>query len=131
MAIPRSASAGGSSRRATRLSALSGSPARSARAAAVTSESMAHPTREEIPSHLLLPARGTRALSRGSDGEPVAEGIYDGKAHGGEPRHPGAGTVGGARVRSRGRFGPQVPALRSALAARLRRDGGGGWPGTH
>src|SRR5580765_1714484 len=47
--MPRSASAGGSSRRATRFSAPSGSPAASARAAAVISESIG------IPSHLSLP----------------------------------------------------------------------------
>ena len=48
IAMPRSASAGGSSRSATRFSAASGSPAASARAAAVISESI------EIPSHLSL-----------------------------------------------------------------------------
>ena len=48
MAMPRSASAGGSSRSATRFKAASGSPAASARAAAVISESI------EIPSHLSL-----------------------------------------------------------------------------
>ena len=49
IAMPRSASAGASSRRATRFNAPSGSPAASARAAAVISESI------EIPSHLSLP----------------------------------------------------------------------------
>jgi hypothetical protein len=48
IAIPRSASASGSSRSATRFSAASGSPAASARAAAVINESI------EIPSHLSL-----------------------------------------------------------------------------
>ena len=47
--MPRSASAGASSRSATRFSAPSGSPAASARAAAVISESI------EIPPHLSLP----------------------------------------------------------------------------
>src|ERR1700752_2321110 len=49
MAMPRSASAGASSRRATRFSAPRGSPAASARAAAVISESIG------IPPHLSLP----------------------------------------------------------------------------
>ena len=49
IAMPRSASAGGSSRSAIRFSAPSGSPAASARAAAVISESI------EIPTHLSLP----------------------------------------------------------------------------
>ncbi len=40
MAMPRKASAGASSRKATRLSAPNGSPAASARPAAVISESM-------------------------------------------------------------------------------------------
>ena len=52
IAMPRSASAGASSRSATRFSAPSGSPAASARAAAVISESI------EIPSHLSLPPFG-------------------------------------------------------------------------
>ena len=49
IAMPRSASAGASSRRATRFSAPRGSPAASARAAAVISESIG------IPPHLSLP----------------------------------------------------------------------------
>src|SRR6266571_948416 len=49
IAMPRSASAGASSRKATRFSAPRGSPAASARAAAVISESMG------IPPHLSLP----------------------------------------------------------------------------
>ncbi len=49
MAIPRSASAGASSRNATRFKAPRGSPASSARAAAVISHSIG------IPPHLLLP----------------------------------------------------------------------------
>ena len=56
MAMPRSASAGASSRSATRFSAPSGSPAASARAAAVISESIG------IPPHLSLsplPPSGT------------------------------------------------------------------------
>src|SRR6185437_7017068 len=49
---PRRASAGGSSRRAMKFNALSGSPVASARAAAVISESI------QIPTHLpLLPCR--------------------------------------------------------------------------
>jgi hypothetical protein len=52
IAMPRSASAGASSRRATRFSAPRGSPAASARAAAVISESI------RIPSHLSLPPSG-------------------------------------------------------------------------
>ena len=55
MAMPRSASAGASSRSATRFSAPSGSPIASARAAAVISESI------EIPSHLSLPG-GARSI---------------------------------------------------------------------
>jgi hypothetical protein len=47
--MPRSASAGASSRRATRFRAPRGSPAASARAAAVISESI------RIPPHLSLP----------------------------------------------------------------------------
>src|SRR4029453_3196226 len=47
--MPRSASEGGSSRRATRFNAPRGSPRASARAAAVISESI------EIPPHLSLP----------------------------------------------------------------------------
>ena len=54
IAMPRSASAGASSRKATTFSAPSASPAASARAAAVISESI------EIPSHLSLP-RSTRS----------------------------------------------------------------------
>jgi hypothetical protein len=54
MAMPRSASAGASFLRATRFSAPSGSPAASARAAAVIMESI------EIPPHLSLPARNAR-----------------------------------------------------------------------
>jgi hypothetical protein len=54
MAMPRSASAGGSSRSATRFKAPSGSPAASARAAALISESM------EIPTHLSLSPPGGR-----------------------------------------------------------------------
>ncbi len=49
MAMPRSASAGASSRKPTRFSAPSGSPVASARAAAVIIESIG------IPSHLSLP----------------------------------------------------------------------------
>src|SRR5262245_51306580 len=49
IAMPRSASAGASSRSATRFNAPSGSPAASARAAAVIRESI------EIPPHLSLP----------------------------------------------------------------------------
>jgi hypothetical protein len=49
IAMPRSASAGASSRRATRFNAPRGSPAASARAAAVIGESIG------IPSHLSLP----------------------------------------------------------------------------
>ncbi len=51
IAMPRSASDGASLRSATRFSAPSGSPASSARAAAVISESI------QIPPHLLLPPR--------------------------------------------------------------------------
>src|SRR5260221_9655993 len=54
--MPRSASAGASSRRATRFNAPRGSPAASARAAAVISESI------EIPSHLSLPTCDARVL---------------------------------------------------------------------
>src|SRR5262245_34501793 len=50
MAMPRSASAGASPRKATRFNAPSGSPAASARPAAVIRESTG------IPSHLSLPA---------------------------------------------------------------------------
>ena len=55
IAMPRSASAGASSRKATRFSAPSGSPAASARAAAVISESMG------IPPHLSLPPFDVRS----------------------------------------------------------------------
>ena len=51
IAMPRSASDGASLRNATRFSAPSGSPASSARAAAVISDSIS------IPPHLLLPPR--------------------------------------------------------------------------
>ena len=54
IAVPRSARAGGSSRRAIRFSAPRGSPTANARAAAVISESI------EIPSRLSLPALGSR-----------------------------------------------------------------------
>src|SRR5579884_3851433 len=54
IAMPRSASAGGSSRRATRFSAPRASPAASARAAAVISESIG------IPPHLSLPPFAAR-----------------------------------------------------------------------
>ena len=57
IAMPRSASAGASSRRATRFNAPRGSPAASARAAAVISESIG------IPSHLSLPPFDRPALS--------------------------------------------------------------------
>src|SRR5262249_55713494 len=57
IAMPRSASAGASSRRATRFSAPSGSPAARARAAAVISESI------EIPSHSSLAPFSCRRLS--------------------------------------------------------------------
>ena len=50
MAMPRSASAGASSRSATRFSAPSGSPAASARAAAVISESIANPVTLVTPA---------------------------------------------------------------------------------
>ena len=68
IAMPRSASAGGSSRKATRSSAPSGSPAASASAAAVISESI------QIPSHLLLPPQ---ALPRHnvSHGRQPAKGV--------------------------------------------------------
>src|ERR1700733_6221513 len=62
IAIPRSASAGASSRRATRFNAPRGSPEASARAAAVISESMSirqsiRPADvSRIPPHLSLPA---------------------------------------------------------------------------
>src|SRR4029077_12695488 len=56
IATPRSASAGASLRRATRFRAPRGSPAASARAAAVISESI------RIPSHLSLPACDSRRL---------------------------------------------------------------------
>src|SRR5438105_1812758 len=59
MAMPRSASAGGSLRSATRFSAASGSPSARARAAAVISESI------EIPPHLSLPAPAPSALELG------------------------------------------------------------------
>jgi hypothetical protein len=49
IAMPRSASAGGSSRKATRFNAPRGSPAASARAAALINESIG------IPPHLSLP----------------------------------------------------------------------------
>ena len=55
IAMPRSASAGASSRRATRFSAPRGSPAASARAAAVISESIG------IPPHLSLPLPRARS----------------------------------------------------------------------
>jgi hypothetical protein len=61
IAIPRSASAGGSSRSATRLSALTASPAASARAAAVIIESIA------IASQLSLPAPPASALNLSHD----------------------------------------------------------------
>ncbi|MGY4285871.1 hypothetical protein ACVWXO_005091 [Bradyrhizobium sp. LM2.7] len=51
IAIPRNASEGASLRNATRFNAPSGSPASSARAAAVISDSI------QIPPHLLLPPR--------------------------------------------------------------------------
>src|SRR5262249_19850254 len=57
IAMPRSASAGASSRSATRLSAPIGSPAASARAAAVISESI------RIPPHLSLPRLESAALN--------------------------------------------------------------------
>ena len=55
IAIPRSASAGASSRSATRFSAPSGSPAARARAAAVISESIYSRAALTIPPHLSLP----------------------------------------------------------------------------
>ena len=54
IAMPRSARAGASSRRATRFNAPRGSPVASARAAAVISESIG------IPPHLSLPSFDTR-----------------------------------------------------------------------
>src|SRR5580700_7096870 len=56
IAMPRSASAGASSRSATRFNAPRGSPAASARAAALISESIG------IPSHLSLPTFDARRL---------------------------------------------------------------------
>ena len=61
IAMPRSASAGASSRRATRFNAPRGSPAASARAAAVISESIG------IPPHLSLPPVPCPALSLSHD----------------------------------------------------------------
>ncbi len=61
IAMPRSARAGGSSRNATRRSAPRGSPAASARAAAVISESIG------IPSHLSLPSAQAPALHLSHD----------------------------------------------------------------
>src|SRR5580692_7126948 len=55
--MPRSASAGGSSRKATRFNAPRGSPAASARAAAVIRESI------RIPTHLSLPPLRCPALN--------------------------------------------------------------------
>src|SRR5689334_13977177 len=62
--MPRSARAGASSRSAIRLSAPSGSPAASARAAAVISESI------EIPSHLSLSFVATALLGLSHDQRP-------------------------------------------------------------
>src|SRR5262245_7446266 len=64
MAMPRSASAGASSRRATRFNAPSGSPAASARAAAVIKESIG------IPPHLSLPPFPSPALNLSHDNQP-------------------------------------------------------------
>src|SRR5262245_21127282 len=63
--MPRSASAGASSRRATRFSAPRGSPAASARAAAVISESI------EIPPHLSLPSSPYPAISVSREQRPT------------------------------------------------------------
>src|SRR5262249_26236789 len=68
MAIPRSASAGASSRRATRFNAPSGSPAASARAAAVIKESI------EIPPHLSLPPFPSPALNLSHDNRRHSQG---------------------------------------------------------
>ena len=64
IAMPRSASAGSSSRRATRCNAPRGSPAASARAAAVISESIG------IPPHLSLPPFEGPALNISHDHQP-------------------------------------------------------------
>ncbi len=61
IAMPRSASAGASSRNATRFNAPSASPAASARPAAVISESIG------IPSHLSLPAFRCPAINISHD----------------------------------------------------------------
>src|SRR5262245_16028831 len=66
IATPRSASAGASSRRATRFSAPSGSPVASARAAAEINESIG------IPPHLSLPPVDSAGLKPSY--EPVREG---------------------------------------------------------
>ncbi len=66
-AFRRRASAGASSRSVICFSAPRGSPAMSARAAAVTSESMSHPIwrsgRHQTPSQLLLPVRRRRSYA--------------------------------------------------------------------
>src|SRR5262249_57466380 len=68
IAMPRSASAGASPRRATRFRAPRGSPAASACAAAVISESIG------IPTHLSLPSSRTPWLSVvASRNEPTPE----------------------------------------------------------
>src|SRR5438094_739144 len=64
IAMPRSARAGASSRRATRFNAPRGSPAARARAAAVISESIG------IPSHLSLPPFRYPALNVSHDQRP-------------------------------------------------------------
>src|SRR5712691_12598647 len=62
--MPRSARAGASSRSATRFNAPRGSPAASAPAAAVISESIG------IPTHLSLPSFDYRALNLSHDQQP-------------------------------------------------------------
>src|ERR1700752_3539269 len=64
IAMPRSASAAASSRSATRFNAPRGSPAASARAAAVIRESI------RIPPHLSLPPCRLLALSLSRDRQP-------------------------------------------------------------
>ena len=70
MAMPRSASAGASSRRATRFSAPSGSPAASARPAAMISESIANPDTLVTPVRLQCrsPNLGQDTLTNGVQG---------------------------------------------------------------
>src|SRR5215469_15128923 len=94
MAMPRSASAGGSLRKAIRFNAPSGSPAASARAAAVIRESIG------IPPHLSLPPIGPRHQSTGTHGNGHKERFNDEAYHRVTPR-----MAGGADRVARGREG--------------------------